>query len=117
MPELYQDKWITCTGDVLSIRGYYFPWGTKRIPYQSIRSVAPVDLATFRGRARIWGTANPRHWAGLDPSRPRKRRGLVLDLGRRVRPLITPDDPDAVQACINSHCTAEVRERALAPVI
>ena len=40
MPELYQDKWITCTGDALSIRGYYFPWGTKRIPYQSIRSVA-----------------------------------------------------------------------------
>ncbi len=117
MPELYKDKWITCTGDALSIRGYYLPWGTKRIPYGSIRAVQPVDLATFRGRGRIWGTANPRYWAGLDPSRPLKQRGLVLDLGRPIRPLITPDDPDAVQACINSHSTAAVRERAVAPIV
>lgn len=49
MPELYKDKWITCSGDALSIRGYYFPWGTKRIPYESIRSVQPVELAGSAG--------------------------------------------------------------------
>ncbi len=27
----------------------------------------------------------------------------MLDLGRPVRPLITPDDPDAVEACIRAH--------------
>ncbi len=61
MPKLYKDKWITCSGDALSIRGYYFPWGTKRIRDESIRSVQPVGLARFRGRGRIWGTANPRY--------------------------------------------------------
>ncbi|MGZ4184661.1 MAG: hypothetical protein ACXVUE_19055 [Solirubrobacteraceae bacterium] len=34
--------------------------------------------------------------------------GLLLDLGRTVRPLITPDDPDAVEACIRAHAGAIV---------
>jgi hypothetical protein len=42
------------------------------------------------------GTANPRFWAHLDPGRPRKPWALVLDVGARVRPVVTPDDADAV---------------------
>ena len=100
MSDEYRDRWITCTADGLEIRGYYFPWGTKRIPYATIRAVTPVRLQATRGRARIWGTANPRYWASLDPSRPSKQAGLVLDLGRSVSPLITPEDPDTVAAWI-----------------
>ena len=54
------------------------------------------------GRARIWGTANPRYWANLDPQRPTKKAGLILDLGRLVRPFITPDDPGDVEAIIRA---------------
>ena len=82
------------------VRGYYVPWGTKHIPYGAIRGMERVDLSAARGRARIWGTANPAYWASLDPGRPRKRRALVLDLGRRVRPFLTPDDPDAFEAVV-----------------
>jgi hypothetical protein len=57
-------------------------------------------MGAATGRARIWGTANPGLWAHLDPQRPRKRAGLILDLGRRVKPFITPDDPDAAEAAI-----------------
>jgi hypothetical protein len=96
----YRDRWIECGPDALVIRAYYFPWGSKRIPYPSIRSVTSVNLSALRGRARIWGTANPGYWAGLDPGRTRKTSGLVLDLGRAVQPLITPDDPDHVAAII-----------------
>ena len=31
---MYRDRWIECTPDEIRIRGYYFPWGTKRIPYR-----------------------------------------------------------------------------------
>ena len=95
-----RDRWIECTPDAVEIRVYYFPWGTKRIPYGSIRSVRRVDMGAFTGRARIWGTTNPHYWAHLDPRRPGKKMGLILDLGRFVRPFITPDDPDAVEAAI-----------------
>ncbi|MGH2864990.1 MAG: hypothetical protein ACRDJX_07035 [Solirubrobacteraceae bacterium] len=65
-------------------------------------------MGALTGRGRIWGTANPRYWANLDPARPRKRVGFVLDLGRPVRPFLTPDDPDAFEAALSSHSDATI---------
>ena len=112
----YHDRWIECTSDGLRIRAYYFPWGTKRIRYASIKGVDVVDLTPARGRGRIWGTANFRYWAGLDPQRPRKAQGIILDLGRRVRPFLTPDDPAAVVDCIHRH-TGLQAGRGRGPII
>jgi len=100
---VYKDRWIECTDDTVRVRGYYFPWGTKRIRYSRVRSVQRVALSMFRGRARLWGTSNPRYWASLDPHRGSKHEGLVIDLGRFVRPFITPDDCAAVEAAIREH--------------
>ena len=97
---LYHDKWVECTPEEVRVRGYYFPWGTKKMPYRSIRGVKLVALSTLRGKPRIWGTANPRYWASLDPQRPKKSTALILDLGHFVRPFITPDDAAAVEAII-----------------
>ncbi len=99
MADLYHDRWITCTDDALVIRWYYL-WGSKRIPYASIRSAKRVELGTFRGNLRIWGSANLRYWASLDPGRPGKSAALILDLGTAVRPFITPDDVRAVEAIL-----------------
>jgi len=100
MDNSYRDRWIECTPEDIQIRGYYFPWGTKRIPYGSIRSLRRVALSTFRGRLRIWGTADPRYWASLDPQRRKKSVGFVVDLGRHVRPFVTPDDADAFEVVV-----------------
>ncbi len=107
MASEYQDRWIECTPDAITVRGYYFPWGTKRIPYHSIRSFRRVDIGTFTGKGRIWGTANPRYWASLDPQRSKKETGFILDLGRFVHPFITPDNPDDVEAAIWWHTKLE----------
>lgn len=103
MAEIYRDPWITCTDDALRIRGYYFPWGTKTIPYTSIRSVERVPLSAAGGQFRIWGTASVTRWASLDPQRMRKKEALVLDVGRRVQPFITPRDAAEVEAVIHAH--------------
>jgi hypothetical protein len=115
----YRDRWIRCTDEHLAIRGYYFPWGTKRIPYGRIRGVRRVRLGVAHGKGRMWGTANPRYWASLDPRRAGKETALVLDLGRPVQPVITPDDPDAVEACIRAHTSIDAARDATAraPVI
>jgi len=86
--------------------GYYFPWGTKTIRYSAIRSIQKVTMGALTGRGRIWGTANPRYWASLDPRRHAKAAALILDTGRRMRSLITPDDPAAVEAIIREHSAA-----------
>jgi hypothetical protein len=99
----YEDRWISCTPDAVVIRGYYFPWGTRRIAYDEIRSIRRVNMGGLTGKARIWGTANPRYWASLDPGRLRKKSALILDLGRRVRPFLTPADPDRFEAAVRAH--------------
>lgn len=103
MTALYQDRWIRCTDDALHIRGYYFPWGTKRVRYGRIRAVTRVHLGLLSGQLRIWGTASPRYWASLDPRRMSKEAGLVLDTGRFIRPFITPDDVEAVESIVREH--------------
>jgi hypothetical protein len=113
----YRDRWIECTSEAIRVRGYYFPWGTKTIPYGSIRSVRRVTLGALRGKGRLWGTSNPRYWASLDPARPSKQVGLVLDLGRRVHPFLTPDDPDAVEAAIREHTGLGPSETGRGPVV
>jgi hypothetical protein len=96
----YSDARVQCTSSGVRIAGYYFPWGAKTIAYDSVRDVRRVALGALRGRARIWGTANPGLWANFDPGRPKKTIGLILDLGKKVKPFITPDDPEAVEAII-----------------
>ncbi len=103
----YQDARIVCGDDAVVIKGYYFPWGSKRVAYRAITGLTRVTMGALTGRWRIWGTANPRLWANFDPARPRKTVGFILNGGRTVRPFLTPDDPDAFEAV--------VRERAHLP--
>lgn len=99
---LYDDGRITCDETNLTIGWYYF-WGKKTIPYSSIRTVTSRPMTRLSGKWRLWGTGSLRTWSNLDGSRSKKSVALELDTGGRVRPVITPDDPDAVQAIIAAH--------------
>ena len=88
---------MACGPTELVIRRYY-PWGSKRIPYQSIRRVTELPLvgADSMRRWRIWGSGDFVHWWNLDGGRPDKTMALVLDVGRRILPTIPPDDAGQV---------------------
>ena len=101
----YKDRWIECTDSALVVRGYYFPWGSKRIPYASIKSLDRFAMTALRGKGRIWGSGDFVHWANLDPRRPTKSVGFYLDVGRRIIPFLTPDDPDAFEQVLRAHIT------------
>lgn len=99
---LYDDGRIACDEDGITIRWYYV-WGAKRIPFRSIRSATLFPLGAVRGKWRIWGSGDFVHWYNLDGRRPSKQTGIEIDTGGRVRPCITPDDPDAVHTIIAAH--------------
>ena len=81
----------------LTIRRYYFPWaGAKRISYDGVVRVEVRPMNWLTGKGRLWGTAVPRYWLPLDMRRPAKQTLLCFDLGRRVKPCVSPDDPDRV---------------------
>ena len=99
----YDDGRIACTSSGLVIRIYY-PWGgTKQIPYDRIRSAGLRKMGTLTGKGRIWGSGDFKHWFNLDAKRPHKDWALVIDTGKRVEPVITPDDVDKVVDVLRQH--------------
>jgi hypothetical protein len=108
MTEAYDDGMIVCGPNQLEIHGYYFPFGTKRVPYTQIRGLHRIKMkGLFSGRWRIWGTGNPRYWANLDWKRPKKNAGFVIDLGRWISPFVTPDSPDAFESVLRVRANLE----------
>jgi hypothetical protein len=90
----YDDGLIACGSDELVIRRYTVLLRPRRIPYGEIRRVRKVLLDGLR-KWRIWG-GDFRHWFNFDARRPHKQVALILDVGQRVKPTITPDDPQQV---------------------
>lgn len=97
---LYNDGEIVCDDTGLLIRRYY-PWGSKRIPYSSIKTVSRLPIRIRKWR--LWGSGDLRHWWNLDPKRPKKNLALELDTGHRIHPTITPEDVEAVERILREH--------------
>jgi hypothetical protein len=94
---LYSDDCLSLDDEGMTIRRYYFPLGSpKRIAYHDVRGVGVVTMNWLTGKGRWWGTADPRVWLPLDWRRHRKDKLLVIDVGQRVKPCVSPDDPDRV---------------------
>jgi hypothetical protein len=101
--ETYDDGTIVCGTDRLEIHSYYFPFGTKSVSYTQIKGLQRIEInGVWSGKWRVWGTGNPRYWANLDLKRPTKKAGFVVDLGRKVSPIVTPDKPDEFESVLRS---------------
>ena len=99
----YNDGKLECAQSALRIHGYYFPWGSKTIPYASIKKLSRYDMSATRGKWRIWGTGTFKYWANLDTGRPKKLVAFIVDDGKKVKPFVTPDDPDAFELALREH--------------
>lgn len=97
MTVLYEDKHVVLDDDAMTIFNYYFPMGSKRIPYYKILGFQDYHLGgMWSGRYRLWGTMDFRHWFNFDPARSRKNRLICLETGEWFEPTITPEDPEKV---------------------
>ena len=95
--EIYSDDVITLDDGGLTLSKYYFPLGSaKRIEYADIKGVAVETMNWATGKGRVWGATDPRFWLPLDKRRHKKSTLLVFGVGKRVKPCVTPDDPDRV---------------------
>lgn len=111
MHAMYDDGLVACTERGLIIRRYYFPSGTaKRIPYAKIQQVRWIPLNLWTGSWRLWGSGDFVHYFNCDLGRPRKRIALIIDLGRTVKPVITPDEPERVAEELSARRITVVRK-------
>lgn len=97
----YDDGRVACTDHEITIRHYYLI-GPKSIRYSTIRQVRRVPLGSI-GKWRIHGSGDFIHWFNFDPQRPHKTTALVIYLDGKIRPVITPDEPDRVAAELAAH--------------
>ena len=101
-PAFYRDALLTVEEGTLTIRRYGFPLTDKRIRVAEIRGAIDCPIGRWSGQLRMWGSGDFRRWWNLDLGRRRKTRAFELDTGSRVRPMVTPDDPDAFAAALRA---------------
>jgi hypothetical protein len=91
----YRDPLLSIEDGTLTIRRYGFPLTDRRIRLGEVRAATDRPIGRWSGQWRLWGSGDLTHWWNLDVGRRRKSRAFELDTGSRVRPMVTPDDPDA----------------------
>jgi hypothetical protein len=110
----YRDPRIETDAEALTLHWYYFPFGSKRIPWNRLRRAIEHDMGegVLGGRFRIWGSGDLVHWMPLDVRRPKKRWMYILELeGAFTRPCVTPDDPETFRAVLTASGVPVERSR------
>ncbi len=105
---IYDDGRIACDEHGVHIRWYYL-WGHKHIPYSSVAAVSRRRMTRVRGKWRIWGSGDLRHFYNLDRTRPDKLWALEIDVGNRCVPVLTPDDTDRVEQILRARMPQAAR--------
>ena len=90
---LYDDKDVKVREQVVTIKTYYFPFGTsKRIPIADIKDVYLIKQSS----GRIWGTGTFEYWFALDKNRLDYDCFIAIDNGDSMKPAFTCTDNEKV---------------------
>jgi hypothetical protein len=99
----YDDGTIACDDHGLAIHRYY-PWGALRVRYEEIRSLAVLPIKGWsRFQPLLWGPSDLTHWWNLDTRRQNRRTAVVIDIGARFKPTVTPLDPESFEEIVRAH--------------
>jgi hypothetical protein len=100
---MYEDKTVQADDSGIKISRYQTT-GTKRIPYDQIRSATVFDMdAAGRWTVIGVGPTRIRSWYNWDSSRRSKTTAIEIDSGGTFHPTVTPDDSEAFIAAISDH--------------
>lgn len=67
---LYQDHLVSLSDRTLTLKWYYFPFGSKTIALSDIERIHAISPSLVNGKCRFWGTGSPGIWYALDWKRP-----------------------------------------------
>lgn len=94
---LYNDKDVKVREGCVTIKTYYFPFGTsRRIPIDSIRDVCLIKEAS----SRVWGTGSFDYWFALDKNRMEYECFIAIDTGESMKPAFTCTNNEQVYVLI-----------------
>ena len=95
---MYEDKLVKVFSDSILLKNYYlFSIGSKRIPFDRIRTITVAKPTLFTGKWRLQGSGDLRTWFPLDAERPKRDKVfLVALLDKRTRIGFTVEHSDEV---------------------
>ena len=98
---IYSDKLVEITDDSITFKNYYFPFGSKQVPFARIDRVESTEPSLMSGKWRLWGTSYVPRWFPLDWKRPSEEKISVVQLrDSRRRIGFTVEDSSQVQAVL-----------------
>jgi hypothetical protein len=95
---LMSNGFVTCYSDYLRVHLYYFPFGSKKIKYSSIRSCdfrSTNDIGMFE--YKLWGMSLSPIWWHCDMNRLGRKYYILLDASQWPQIGLTMDDNDTIQ--------------------
>lgn len=106
---IHDDDVLTLDSTGITVKNYFLPGRSRHIRYDDIVTAELIPLSFGTGRHQLVGIGPLRtrlffHW---DRKRAGKSHGVSLDLGRRLRVVVTPDDPGEVLAQLNGRIGAK----------
>ena len=100
---LYTDSLVEITNEAICFKDYYFPFGSKRVPFSDIETVTAATPNWTNGKYRIQGTSDLRTWFPKDWHQP-SRSGIFFATLRGSRRCIgfTVETPAPVEAILRT---------------
>jgi hypothetical protein len=94
----YSDALVEIGDDAIRLKGYYFPFGSKRVSFGEIAEVVVEKPTLINGKWRIWGSGNLRTWFPLDLKRPSRDSIFIIKLASGFRQIgFTVEDSGRVR--------------------
>ena len=100
---LYTDSLVEITDDAIFFKHYYFPAGSKRVPFSDIEAVTAAAPNWTNGKYRIQGTGDLQTWFPKDWHRPRRTEIFFAKMrGSKRRIGFTVEAPAPVEAILRA---------------
>jgi len=102
---LYEDDAVVVDEAGLTVKNYGRPGSRRTIGFDTIRSAELIDLEFGTGKYRLVGISPGRpgtffHW---DRARASKPVAISLDVGKRLRRAVSPDNPQRVLELVEAN--------------
>ena len=99
----YSDSLVEVSEKGIQFRNYYFPVGSKSVPFADITSIEGKPSTIRNGKWRLWGTGDFMTWFPRDWKRPRRSRIFFLRLAsQKIRIGFTVENVERFIDAVNS---------------
>ncbi len=102
---VYSDKLVEISDESILVRGYYYPFGDKRLDLKDIESIIVQKPTLMNGKYRYYGSGDFRTWFPPDNRTSRDKIFIIKIKNKWWRVGLTVENSQAFQNVIKDKCS------------